>query len=186
MANPPIRRHMGRGDARAQGSRVKYRAPRRAVGVPLLLGALALAAWGVLAAAEVDLARPGDLVRRGPYAFSRNPMYVAATAVYVGIALVADAAWPLLLLPAVLLATHLIVTGEERSLEARFGAAPAEWHSGVSPPRRRRHPRPRPRLRSRPRPRSGLPRRPSSTSASRGPAPARPGACSPPAPPVWR
>jgi protein-S-isoprenylcysteine O-methyltransferase Ste14 len=49
-------------------------------------------------------------------------MYVAATAVYAGIALVADAAWPLLLLPAVLLATHLVVVGEERSLEARFGA----------------------------------------------------------------
>jgi protein-S-isoprenylcysteine O-methyltransferase Ste14 len=45
-------------------------------------------------------------------------MYVASTLVYVGIALVANAAWSLLLL-----ATHVVVLGEERSLEGRFGAA---------------------------------------------------------------
>ena len=94
----------------------------RALGLPLLLAGLVLAAWAVRAAAEVHLARPGELVRRGPYAFSRNPMYVAATAVYAGVALVAGATWPLLGLPAVLLATHLVVAREERSLEARFGA----------------------------------------------------------------
>jgi protein-S-isoprenylcysteine O-methyltransferase Ste14 len=103
----------------------------RAVGVPLLLAGLALAAWAVRAAAEVDLARPGQLVRGGPYAVSRNPMYLAATAVYAGIALVAGAAWPLVLLPAVLLATHLVVTREERSLEARFGAGYRSYKASV-------------------------------------------------------
>jgi protein-S-isoprenylcysteine O-methyltransferase Ste14 len=102
-----------------------------AVGVPLLLAGLALAAWAVRAAAEVDLARPGELVRGGPYAFSRNPMYLAATAVYAGIALVAGAAWPLLLLPGVLLATHLAVVREERSLEARFGAGYRSYTASV-------------------------------------------------------
>jgi protein-S-isoprenylcysteine O-methyltransferase Ste14 len=103
----------------------------RAVGVPLLLAGLALADWAVRAAAQVDLAHPGQLVRRGPYAFSRNPMYLAATAVYAGIALVADAAWPLLLLPAVLLATHLAVVREERLLEARFGAGYRSYTASV-------------------------------------------------------
>jgi protein-S-isoprenylcysteine O-methyltransferase Ste14 len=103
----------------------------RALGAPLLLAGLALAAWAVRAAAEVNLARPGDLVRGGPYAFGRNPMYVAATAVYAGVALVAAAAWPLLLLPAVLLSTHLVVTREERSLEARFGAAYRGYKASV-------------------------------------------------------
>jgi protein-S-isoprenylcysteine O-methyltransferase Ste14 len=102
-----------------------------AVGVPLLLAGLVLAAWAVRAAADVRLARPSQLVRRGPYAFSRNPMYVAATAVYAGIALVAGAAWPLLLLPAVLLATHLAVVREERSLEARFGAGYRSYEASV-------------------------------------------------------
>jgi protein-S-isoprenylcysteine O-methyltransferase Ste14 len=99
--------------------------------VPLVLAGLALAAWAVRAAAQVRLARPGELVRRGPYAFSRNPMYVAATAVYTGIALIAGAAWPLLLLPAVLLATNLVVTREERSLEARFGAGYRSYRTSV-------------------------------------------------------
>ena len=103
----------------------------RGVGLPLLVAGLALAAWAVRAAAEVDLERPNQLVRRGPYAVSRNPMYVAATAVYAGIALVADAAWPLLLLPAVLAATHLVVTREERSLAARFGAGYRSYKASV-------------------------------------------------------
>jgi protein-S-isoprenylcysteine O-methyltransferase Ste14 len=48
-----------------------------------------------------------------------------------GIALAADAAWPLLLLPAVLLATHLVVVREERSLEARFGAGYRSYRASV-------------------------------------------------------
>jgi protein-S-isoprenylcysteine O-methyltransferase Ste14 len=103
----------------------------RALGWPLLLAGLGLAAWAVRAAAEVRLERPDRLVRRGPYAVSRNPMYVASAAVYVGIALVAGAAWPLLLLPAVLLAIHLVVTQEERSLEARFGAGYRSYRTSV-------------------------------------------------------
>jgi protein-S-isoprenylcysteine O-methyltransferase Ste14 len=103
----------------------------RAVGWPLLLAGLGLAAWAVRAAAGVRLERPDQLVRRGPYAFSRNPMYVAWAAVYAGIALVAGAAWPLLLLPGVLLASHVVVVAEERSLEAHFGAAYRSYRSAV-------------------------------------------------------
>jgi protein-S-isoprenylcysteine O-methyltransferase Ste14 len=93
-----------------------------ACGWPLILTGLWLAAWAVRAAVEVDLEQPSQLVRRRPYTFSRNPMYLAWTLVYAGIALVANAAWPLLLLPVVLLATHVVVIGEERSLLHRFGA----------------------------------------------------------------
>ena len=77
---------------------------------------------GVRSAAEVDLEHPHQLVLRGPYAVSRNPMYLAWAIVYVGIALVANTVWPLLLLPGVLLATHVVVVREERFLEGRFGA----------------------------------------------------------------
>jgi protein-S-isoprenylcysteine O-methyltransferase Ste14 len=87
-----------------------------ACGWPLILTGLWLVVWAVRAAAEVDLDRPSQLVRRRPYTFSRNPMYVAWTLVYVGIALVASAAWPLVLLPAVLLATHVVAVREERFL----------------------------------------------------------------------
>ena len=101
------------------------------VGWPLLLAGLGLAAWAVRAAASVDLQRPRQLVRRGPYAFSRNPMYLAAAVVYVGVALAASAAWPLLLLPAVVLATHVVVLREERFLEARFGAVYLGYRTGT-------------------------------------------------------
>jgi protein-S-isoprenylcysteine O-methyltransferase Ste14 len=100
-------------------------------GWPLILAGLWLAAWGVRAAAEVDLERPSQLVCSGPYAYSRNPMYIAWTLLYVGIALVANAAWPLLLLPVVLLVTHIVVLGEERSLEGRFGTAYRSYETSV-------------------------------------------------------
>jgi protein-S-isoprenylcysteine O-methyltransferase Ste14 len=102
-----------------------------ACGWPLILAGLWLAAWGVRAAADVDLERPNQLVLRGPYAFSRNPMYIASTLVYVGIALGANAVWPLLLLPVVLLVTHAVILREERSLERQFGTAYWRYKTSV-------------------------------------------------------
>jgi protein-S-isoprenylcysteine O-methyltransferase Ste14 len=103
----------------------------RAVGVVLVLAGVALAAWAVRAAADVDLVRPGRLVRGGPYEFSRNPMYLAWTLAYAGVALVAGSVWPLLLLPAVMVATHVSVVREERALERRFGPAYAAYKASV-------------------------------------------------------
>jgi protein-S-isoprenylcysteine O-methyltransferase Ste14 len=100
-------------------------------GWPLILAGLWLGAWAVRAAAAVDLERPDQLVHSGPYAFSRNPMYLAWTAGYLGAALVAGTAWPLLLLPVVLAATHVAVLREERSLERRFGAAYRSYKTSV-------------------------------------------------------
>jgi protein-S-isoprenylcysteine O-methyltransferase Ste14 len=58
-------------------------------------------------------------------------MYLAWTAGYVGVALVAGTAWPLLLLPVVLGATHLVVVREERSLERRLGTAYRSYEASV-------------------------------------------------------
>jgi protein-S-isoprenylcysteine O-methyltransferase Ste14 len=100
-------------------------------GWPLILAGLWLGAWAVRAAGGVDLDRPDQLVGRGPYARSRNPMYLAWTLGYVGIALVAGSAWALLLLPVVLAVTHVEVVREERSLERRFGAAYRSYRASV-------------------------------------------------------
>jgi protein-S-isoprenylcysteine O-methyltransferase Ste14 len=100
-------------------------------GWPLVLAGVWLGAWAVRAAAHVDLERPARLVDGGPYAVSRNPMYLAWTAGYLGLALVAGTAWPLLLLPAVLAATQVAVLREERSLERRFGAAYRTYKTSV-------------------------------------------------------
>jgi protein-S-isoprenylcysteine O-methyltransferase Ste14 len=58
-------------------------------------------------------------------------MYVAWTVGYVGVALVTNAAWPLLLLPVVLLVTQVVVMREERSLERRFGDAYPSYKASV-------------------------------------------------------
>jgi protein-S-isoprenylcysteine O-methyltransferase Ste14 len=91
-------------------------------GWPLVLAGFWLATWAVMAAASVNVAVPNRLVVQGPYAFSRNPMYVAWTLGYLGITFVANTAWPLVALPVVLLMTHVVVLREERYLEGRFGA----------------------------------------------------------------
>jgi protein-S-isoprenylcysteine O-methyltransferase Ste14 len=85
----------------------------------------------VRAAAGVDLERPDQLVDSGPYAHSRNPMYVAWTLGYLGVALIAGTAWPLLLLPVVLAVTQIAVLREERSLERRFGDAYRTYKASV-------------------------------------------------------
>jgi protein-S-isoprenylcysteine O-methyltransferase Ste14 len=71
------------------------------------------------------------LVDSGPYAFSRNPMYLAWTVGYVGVALVAGTAWPLMLLPVVLAVTQVVVMREERFLERRFGDAYRSYKTSV-------------------------------------------------------
>jgi protein-S-isoprenylcysteine O-methyltransferase Ste14 len=62
------------------------------------------------------------LVTGGPFRFTRNPIYLGLTAVYLGVAALANAAWPLVLLPGVLAAlTVLVIHHEERGLRAAFG-----------------------------------------------------------------
>jgi protein-S-isoprenylcysteine O-methyltransferase Ste14 len=85
----------------------------------------------VRAAGRVDLERPNQLVDRGPYALSRNPMYLAWTLGYVAVALVAGTAWPLVLLPVVLVMTQVVVLREEQSLERRFGDAYRSYRTSV-------------------------------------------------------
>jgi protein-S-isoprenylcysteine O-methyltransferase Ste14 len=64
------------------------------------------------------------VVHSGPYRFSRNPMYVALTLLYVGIALLTNLLWPLLLLPLVILVVQKgVIQREERYLKEAFGAS---------------------------------------------------------------
>lgn len=49
-------------------------------------------------------------------------MYVGWTAIYVGMADLANSVWPLLLLPGVAAAVHREVRREEDRLTVRFGA----------------------------------------------------------------
>lgn len=73
------------------------------------------------------------LVTEGPYRFSRNPMYLGFTLLYLGIALLFGSLWPLLFLPLVLSVMHFgVIVREEAYLERRFGDAYREYRRRVN------------------------------------------------------
>jgi protein-S-isoprenylcysteine O-methyltransferase Ste14 len=109
------------------------------VGLGLLLGAggLGLVFWGIVtflyARTPVIPHHPARaLVRHGPYRFSRNPMYVGLTLLYLGLSFVVNAAWPIVVLPVVLivLATY-VVRREETHLREAFGPDYDTYCAGV-------------------------------------------------------
>jgi protein-S-isoprenylcysteine O-methyltransferase Ste14 len=88
----------------------------------ILVGAgVALSASAVRTASDVDLEQPATLISTGPYAISRNPMYVGWTLLYLGAALVTRNAWMFASLPIVAGVIHRDVLREERTLEQAFG-----------------------------------------------------------------
>ncbi|MGB8383956.1 MAG: isoprenylcysteine carboxylmethyltransferase family protein [Dermatophilaceae bacterium] len=110
-----------------------------AIGVPLVIrvvvGALlvvvgvALMAWAasvmkgqgttVIPWEQVDA-----LVTSGPFAFTRNPIYLGDGLVYLGITVAFGSWWPALGLPVVLLVLHrYVIDPEEAYLTVRFGPA---------------------------------------------------------------
>jgi len=138
---PPLLYGMGL----AVGFLLQWLAPRAIVasatrygagGIVLALG-LALAFWGrhhmERAGTNVNPREPTTaLVVSGPFRFSRNPLYVALTLMYAGLAVVANAFWVLVLLVPVLLVLHSgVVRREERYLEAKFGEAYRQYRARV-------------------------------------------------------
>lgn len=68
------------------------------------------------------------LVRSGPYAFSRNPIYLADAILYAGTGLLMRSGWPFLLAPVVWAIMHYgVILHEERHLRAKFGALYDEY-----------------------------------------------------------
>jgi protein-S-isoprenylcysteine O-methyltransferase Ste14 len=75
---------------------------------------------------------PTNLVERGPFRFTRNPMYVFGSTWYAGLALLLVQPWSLALLPAVVAITHYgVVLKEEEYLERRFGDAYRQYKARV-------------------------------------------------------
>jgi len=72
------------------------------------------------------------LVTHGPYRFTRNPMYLGFTLLYLGIALWVNTAWPLPALLVVLqVMQHYVILREERYLERTFGEPYREYVGSV-------------------------------------------------------
>lgn len=109
----------------------------RGIGVVCVLVSLplALATLRVLSRAHtpVDPMKPTTaLVTEGPFRYSRNPIYVALTLLYVGVALLINALWILLLVvPAVLVFRYGVIAREEAYLTRKFGDAYRQYTAQV-------------------------------------------------------
>jgi protein-S-isoprenylcysteine O-methyltransferase Ste14 len=72
------------------------------------------------------------IVTDGPFRFTRNPIYVANSLVYLGLALICNALWPVILFAPMLMVLYWgIVRREERYLEAKFGATYLDYKARV-------------------------------------------------------
>ena len=107
------------------------------IGIALVVVGVALIAWGMLTfrsarTAIVPSHSASRIVTSGPYRFTRNPMYVGMTLAYVGVALLIDSLWPVVLLPIVLaLLVRLVIRREEAYLGQAFGAEYETYRSRV-------------------------------------------------------
>ena len=92
------------------------------IGWPLIAVGIGLSAWSLLEAGDTEIESPNRLFTSGPYSYSRNPMYIAWTLMYLGIGLTANSLWIIALLPIVVAFTHFVdIRKEERFLEKQFG-----------------------------------------------------------------
>ena len=107
------------------------------LGLVVVLAALGLVLWGRTtmhgAGTNISPLKPATtLVDSGPYRFSRNPLYVAMTLLFVGLTLLINSWWGVVLLvPAILLLHFGVVRREERYLERKFGEEYDRYRSRV-------------------------------------------------------
>jgi protein-S-isoprenylcysteine O-methyltransferase Ste14 len=80
-----------------------------------------------------DPTRPSTvIVRSGPYRFTRNPMYLAWELICIGVGLVANALWPMVMaVPAAIVTRRLVIDKEERYLQQKFGTEYLDYKSRV-------------------------------------------------------
>jgi len=95
-------------------------------------GLVGLTGFGLSGLAIVQFRKTGQkvdvgqsttsIIRTGPYRLSRNPMYLAAMLVHLGIGIGTGSAWVLVsLAPAVVMAHFLAIIPEENYLARKFG-----------------------------------------------------------------
>ncbi len=88
---------------------------------------LSLMTWGVFVMKKANTPvnpheTPTALVANGPFRFSRNPLYISLTIIYVGIAILLKNGWILsLLIPLLIIMHYGVIFREEEYLENKFG-----------------------------------------------------------------
>jgi protein-S-isoprenylcysteine O-methyltransferase Ste14 len=114
-----------------------FRAACVLIGWLAIAGGLLFAGWGRVLFLRVRTSVMPNraatrLVTSGPYRYSRNPMYLGLSVLYLGLALVFNVAWPLVLFPVVIVAlARLVIRREERYLANAFGEAYTDYQQRV-------------------------------------------------------
>ena len=109
----------------------------RGLGWPLLGGGVLLLGWFEWAMRQADTPtspyKPVEHVATGgPFRYTRNPGYLSMAMIYAAIASLANALWPILLLPGALLVIQRgVIEREERYLERKFGKEYLDYKAQV-------------------------------------------------------
>jgi protein-S-isoprenylcysteine O-methyltransferase Ste14 len=104
--------------------------------VVLSLG-VGLGLWGAYCMQEADTNILPSLpttaiVTSGPFRLSRNPLYMALTLDFIGLSLIVNSIWGILVLAPLLIVMHYgVILREERYLEAKFGESYRQYCSMV-------------------------------------------------------
>ena len=111
--------------------------PSFRVGVLLFAAGFALLIWAFVsfrkAGTNVQTSEPSTtIVERGPYAFSRNPIYSGMFLALAGLAVGFDSLWVLaMLVPFYLVIRYGVVAREEAYLERKFGEPYRQYRARV-------------------------------------------------------
>ena len=106
-------------------------------GLGLIALGIALAIWGSrtmrAAGTNVNPSLPATaLVASGPFRYSRNPLYIALTLLFLGLTMAVNTWWGVLMLVPLLTVMHRgVIRREESYLEQKFGESYRKYRSKV-------------------------------------------------------
>jgi protein-S-isoprenylcysteine O-methyltransferase Ste14 len=118
------------GDALERDSRIALGAAMALAGLVLIIVAFVQFRR---AGTNIETWRPTQaIVTRGLYGYSRNPIYVGQTLIYLGLTVLGDNLWALILLvPTLMMIRYGVIAREEAYLERKFGVAYIDYKDRV-------------------------------------------------------
>jgi protein-S-isoprenylcysteine O-methyltransferase Ste14 len=106
-------------------------------GLALMVGGIALMLWSVVTfrrahTTVIPWEHVSAMLTTGPFAFTRNPIYLGDAITYLGGSLLIHSWWPLLALPGVIwVMRRNVIDREERYLTERFGSSYRDYQKRV-------------------------------------------------------
>ncbi len=102
------------------------------LGLSLLIAALSFREFARAKTSVRPDRRANALIRTGPFAYSRNPLYVAVVLLILGIGVWVNSTWIwVMVAPLVLVMNTAVIVREERHLEQRFGREYIDYKRAV-------------------------------------------------------